>query len=216
MRERFDNREQAGLLLAEQLKQMKLREPLVLAIPRGGVAVAYHVAKALNAELDIITPRKLCAPLQPELAIGAVMPDNTVFLSKELAVLSGADQRYIGEEQATQRAEAIRRLRVYRADRPYPAIKGRVVILVDDGIATGATVIVALRWIRKSGARETILAVPVAPREQLREIEREADIVVCIEKPELFFALGQFYKDFAQMTDQEVIRLLKSYWHRQL
>lgn len=206
------NRKEAGKLLAEKLKVIDTRGALVLAIPRGGVVVGYEIAKAIRGELDIITPRKLGDPFNPELAIGAVMQDGSTFLNEGVIAIRGVLHSQIEAEKKAQIAESKRRMDSYRGSRPYPAIKGRIVILVDDGIATGATMIVASRWLRKSGAKKIVIAVPVLPEEMVPVLMNEADKIVYINAPRIFYAIGQFYKEFMPVEDKEVIKLLKDYW----
>ncbi len=205
----FSDRVEAGRRLAETLKGYEGREVVVLAIPRGGVVVGYQVARKLGAPLDIIAPRKIGAPYNPELAIGAVAEDGTIILDEGLVRRLGVTESYIGEESERQREEIRRRLRLYRGDAPYPDLKGHVVILVDDGVATGSTAKAALASIRRRGPEEVVVAVPVAPPSTARELEREADRVVCLYTPEPFYAIGQFYRDFSQTSDEEVVRLLE-------
>lgn len=205
----FSDRVEAGRRLAEALKGYEGREVVVLAIPRGGVVVGYQVARRLGAPLDIIAPRKIGAPYNPELAIGAVAEDGTIILDEGLVRRLGVTESYIGEESERQREEIRRRLRLYRGEAPYPDLKGRVVILVDDGVATGSTAKAALASIRRRGPEEVVVAVPVAPPSTARELEGEADRVVCLYTPEPFYAIGQFYRDFSQTSDEEVVRLLE-------
>jgi putative phosphoribosyl transferase len=185
---------------------------LVLAIPRGGVVLGAEVAKALDAELDLVVPRKLGAQNQPEFALGAVMGDGTVFLNQDSVRMTGATREYVEAEKARQMAEAKRRLEAYRGGRPEPKISGRTVVVVDDGVATGATMIVALRWVRSKGARRVVAATPLAPASTLAELKDEADLVVCPNTPEPFYAIGSFYERFEQVTDDEVRRTLQEFW----
>lgn len=210
----FENRQEAGRLLAAKLKKLKPKDALVLAIPRGGVVLGCEVARALDAELDIVTPRKLGAPFNPELAIGAIMPDGSAFLNEQVIALAAVPFYYIEEEKGRQMQESLRRLNAYRGNRKYPAIKGRTVVLVDDGIATGATMIAAARWVKKQGALRTIIAAPVIPPEAVFAFKKEADEVVYLTVPEFFYGIGQFYRDFGQVEDLEVINLLNNYWNK--
>lgn len=183
-------------------------------MPRGGVALGHVIAKATGAELDIITPRKLKDPYEPELAIGAVMPGVSAFLNDDVIAARGVYPQYIEEEMAREVEEASRRLRAYRGSRPYPELGGRIVMLVDDGIATGATMMVAARWARGQGAAKVMVAVPFIPKETIGSIERECDEVLYIAAPEFFMAIGQFYAEFLQVTDSEVVDTLKEYWRQ--
>jgi putative phosphoribosyl transferase len=205
----FADRADAGKRLAQALSAHVGKDAVVLAIPRGGVVVGYEVAKALALSLDVIIPRKIGAPNNPELAIGAMTEDGTILLDDRLVDYLNVSQEYVKEESEAQRAEIHRRLRLYRGDIPYPSLKGREVILIDDGIATGSTMKAALASVRKRGAKSVIIAIPVGPPSTIRELEKEADRVVCLHAPEVFYAIGQFYGDFTQTQDEEVIRLLK-------
>jgi predicted phosphoribosyltransferase len=205
----FTDRVEAGKMLAAALTDFAGGATIVLAIPRGGVVLGYEIAKELRHPLDVIVPRKLGAPSNPELAIGAVTEDGIVMLDQRLVAYLGVSERYIEEECERQRLEITRRLHRYRGDAPYPNLAGRTVILVDDGIATGATVRAALASIRKKDPTSIVLAVPVAPLSTMRELEDDADHVVCLQTPHPFYAIGQFYRDFPQTSDEEVIRLLQ-------
>jgi putative phosphoribosyl transferase len=206
---RFRDRQEAGQHLAQVLSFLKGRQGLlVLGIPRGGVVVAYEVASALHAPLDVAITRKLGAPHNPELAIGAVTSSGEVVLDTDLLWRLGIPDKYIERETELQREEIQRRLKSYRGDRPLPDLKGRIVILVDDGVATGSTTRATLRALRKSEPQELILAIPVGPPETVAELEKEADRVVCLTTPFLFWAVGAFYDVFDQTTDEEVQQLL--------
>lgn len=208
------DRKEAAQLLAEKLKKLTPRNALILAIPRGGIIIGAVIADAVGAELDIVTPRKLHDREDPELAIGAVMPDGSTFLNEEIIRIRGVSDSYIKKEKELQIAESSRRLKVYRGERPYPQIKGRTVVLVDDGIATGATMFAALRWAKKQKAARIIVAVPVIPPETLVALRGEADEVVYLACPEFFYAIGQFYEKFEQVEDSEATLLLRGYWEK--
>lgn len=205
----FANRREAGRELAEALKGLDLKTPVVLALPRGGVPVGYEVAKALNAPLDVLIVRKIGAPFQQELGIGALVDGNPpqLVMDSALAQMVGASADYITQQEATQTAEIERRRELYRSA-PHVPLGGRTVILVDDGIATGGTARAALQAIRHAGAGETILAIPVAPPESLRELGPLCDRIVCLATPEPFYAVGTHYSDFSQTEDEEVVELL--------
>lgn len=203
---RFANRRDAGRRLAVALEHLRARHPVVLAIPRGGVVIGRAVADHLDAPLDVIVPRKLRAPFNPELAIGAIAEGDALFLEEEIA--HGVGATYLNGEIAAQRREIERRVAAYRGRRALPSIAGRTVIVVDDGIATGATMIATLRAVRRLGPAELVAAVPVAPPEGVARLAREADEIVCLAAPVLFHAVGQFYDDFAQVEDDEVRALL--------
>lgn len=202
----FADRRDAGRRLAAALAHLRDRRPVVLAVPRGGVVVGREVADALQVPIDVIVPRKLRAPFNPELAIGAVAEGGAVFVDEETG--RGVGSAYLEHEIAAQRGEITRRVQAYRAGRPLPPLEGTTTIVVDDGIATGATMVAALRAVRALGPAHLVAAVPVAPPEGVARLAREADEVVCLAAPDLFHAVGQFYTDFRQVEDDEVLRLL--------
>jgi putative phosphoribosyl transferase len=215
----YADRADAGRALAAAVRKgleegLLSGTPLVLAIPRGGVPIGRYVAAALGADLDLVVPRKLGAQGNPEYAIGAVMHDGTLYLNPEALRITGATPGYIQAEKAREMKEAARRLEAYRDGRAEPVISGRVVVVVDDGIATGATMIAALRWVRSRGARMVIAAAPVAPPSTLEELRQEADRVICPRAPEPFYAIGVFYEVFEQVSDEEVEEVLREYWER--
>ncbi len=205
----FSNRVNAGKRLASALKDFAPKNGIVLAIPRGGVIVGYEIAKALNLPLDVIIPHKIGAPDNPELAIGAIAEDGTTILDDNLITYMGVSREYIREESERQKQEIQRRLKMYRQDAPNPNLKELNVIIVDDGIATGSTMKAALASVKNRGAASVTVAVPVGPPSTIKELKRQADRVVCLYTPEYFQAIGQFYNDFSQTTDEEVIQLLK-------
>ncbi len=207
----FPDRVEAGRRLAERLLHLKHKRPVVLALPRGGVPVGYEVAKALGAPLDLVFVRKIGAPFQPELALGAVADGGhpITVLNDELVGRLEISETFLQEETKRKLAEIDRRREVYKAGRPRVDVTGRTAIVVDDGIATGATVRAALQSVRKGAPDLLVLAVPVAPPETVEALEREADEVVCLETPALFFAIGQFYRDFEQLSDEQVVDWLK-------
>lgn len=206
----FTDRAAAGARLAERLRYEDLPDGLVLGIPRGGVVVAAEVARALNLPLDIIVPRKIGAPRNPELAVGAVTQDGTAIYNEALLRRLHLKPADLAAEVDRQIEEIGRRMAAYRGSRSGPEVAGRTVVLVDDGIATGYTVLAALRSLRRAGAARIVLAVPVAPPETLANLEAEVDRIVCLESPREFYAVGQFYQDFGQTTDEEVVALLRS------
>lgn len=205
----FSDRREAGKILAEKLEKLRLENPVVLAIPRGGVVVGYEVARKLRAPLDVIVPRKIGAPGNPELAIGAVAEDGTIILDSSLIDYLMVDKEYIESEKKRQIKEIKRRLNVYCGRFSRLEIERRDVIIVDDGIATGATVRAAIASVRRKKPASLTLAVPVAPPSTIEKLRGEVDHIVCVSMPEPFFAIGQFYMDFRQTTDEEVIRLLE-------
>lgn len=207
---RFKDRKDAGKKLAAKLMDLKGSEPVILAIPRGGIVVGDSVARALNARLDVVVPRKLGAPYNPEFAIGAVMHDGSYYLNTQFVAALGVDERYIKREIEAQKQEIERRLELFRKSRGYN-LKDRTVVLVDDGIATGATVIAAVRWIKNQRPKKLILAVPVLPAETLEMLRAEVDEVVFLLAPYEFGAVGEFYEDFTQVEDGEVIEIMGKY-----
>jgi predicted phosphoribosyltransferase len=208
IRELFEDREDAGRRLAERMRGLPLTRPLVLAIPRGGVEVGAILARAFGAELDVVLSRKLRAPNQPELAIGALSESGDVHLDPGTIARSAAAKSYVEQERMCQMAEIERRARLFRVARPKAPVAGRSVIITDDGIATGSTMIAALHTVRAWGPLEIIVAVPVAPRARLAEVRPLCDRLVCLDVPNEFWAVGQFYRDFAQVSDERVLQLL--------
>lgn len=207
----FADRRDAGRRLAKRLMDLKLPSPVVLAVPRGGVMVGYEVARALKAPLDVVIPRKIGAPSNPELAIGAVAQDGTLVVDEDLVTALGVGREYLDEEAARQEVEIRRRLALYRQGSGAIDLKDATIIVVDDGIATGATVLAALRGLRSAAPGRVVLAVPVAPPDTLQRLTPEADVVVCLAAPEPFFAVGQFYRHFDQTADEEVVELLRKH-----
>jgi putative phosphoribosyl transferase len=206
----FIDRTDAGRQLAKALARYKAQRPVVLALPRGGVPVAAEVATVLDAPLDLILVRKIGVPFQPELAMGAVVDGGkpVIVRNEDVISLTGVSEQEFNATCDQQLAEIERRRKLYLGDRPHPQIAGRTVIVVDDGIATGATTRAALQAIRMRKPSKLVLAVPVAPTESLKELRGEADEIICLEDYEDFGAIGLFYSDFAQVSDTEVIEIL--------
>lgn len=203
----FHDRQDAGRRLAAALKTLALGpETLILGLPRGGVVVAAVIAEELRYPLDLIAPRKIGAPNNRELAIGAIAGDQ-VILHHDLIASLGVSSAYIESEIAKEQEEAARRLAVYRKGRPPLSLQGKTVIVVDDGIATGATMLASLRYL-KNRARRCIAAVPVAPPDTLERLRLEGVEILALYAPTPFYAVGQFYSDFPQVADSEVIAAL--------
>jgi putative phosphoribosyl transferase len=207
---RFADRSEAGRQLAQRLAELPLADPVVLALPRGGVPVALEVAGRLGAPLDLVLVRKIGAPGHEELAAGAVVDGERpeLVLNADVVRNYRIDQAWLDRQQAAQLAEIERRRDLYLAGRPRPPVAGRTAIVIDDGIATGATVRAALRAARRAGPAELVLAVPVAAEEVLERLAPEADRIVCLQTPRDLVAVGQFYRDFRQIEDAEVVAML--------
>jgi predicted phosphoribosyltransferase len=203
----FENRAEAGRLLARRLEKYRGRRPVVLAIPRGAVPMAKIVADALDGDLDVVLVRKLRAPYNPELAIGSIDETGAVYLNPAARDLW--DEPYLEAEKKAQLETLRKRRQQYEPSGAPIDVAGRVVIVLDDGIATGSTMIAALRAIRSRHPAELIAATGVAPVDTLRRIREEADSVVCLETPEFFYAIGQFFRDFSQVEDDEVVATLR-------
>jgi putative phosphoribosyl transferase len=206
----FIDRTDAGRQLAEALTSYKKKKPVVLALPRGGVPVAAKVADALNAPLDLILVRKIGVPFQPELAMGAVVDGLTpsIVRNEDVITLAGVSENEFAAICDRELAEIERRRKTYLGSRPHLELAARTVIVVDDGIATGATIRAALHAVRARKPSKLVLAVPVAPTDTLRRLKDESDKTVCLEDYENFGAIGLFYSDFRQVSDEEVIKHL--------
>ena len=207
----FPDRAEAGRRLAEHLKHLKDQQPVVLALPRGGVPVAYEVASVLEAPLDLVLVRKIGAPFQPELAIGAVVDGERpeLVLNRDLISEYGIPEGYVEGERRRQLTEIERRRQLYLAGRPRAPVRDRTAIVIDDGIATGATMEAALHATRRAGPRRLVLAVPVAPPDTIERLRPQVDEVVCALVPAFLGAIGSFYRDFRQLRDEDVIGLLE-------
>lgn len=206
----FRNRVEAGRKLAEAMQDRSYKNGVVLAIPRGGVVVGAQVARFLKIPLDLVIPRKIGAPHNKEAAVGAVAQDGTTIFNHQVLSILGIREKDLQEEVKEQIGEIHRRMKMYRGREDYPSYDNKQVILVDDGIATGYTVLAALRSVKNIfKLKELVLAVPVAPSDTLEILRTEVDRVVCLLTPSDFYAVGQFYVDFPQTTDEEVISLLR-------
>ncbi len=206
----YKDRQDAGRRLARELARYATERPVILALPRGGVVVAAEIASALNAPLDLVLVRKIGVPFQPELAMGAVVDGRHphIIRNDDIISLSGISEEAFNRVCEAELSEIDRRRKLYLADRPREDVKDRVVIVVDDGIATGATTRAALEAIREGKPRKLVLAVPVAPAHSLEELSGLADEIVCLQSHEPFYAIGLYYDDFRQVSDSEVIGIL--------
>ncbi len=207
--EPFATREEAARLLADELTGYAGVDAVVLGIPRGGIIVAAELARRLDADFDVVVARKLGAPMNPELAIGAVSENGQLFLDRSILSYVGADEEYIAEEKQRQQTVIGERLESYRKTLPRMPLEGRVVIVTDDGVATGATMIAALRGVRAEDSGKLIAALPVGPDDTLARLAKEADETICLHVPPYFGALGRFYNDFTQVDDREIIEILE-------
>jgi predicted phosphoribosyltransferase len=208
----FTNRYQAGKMLARKLtKYANKADVLILALPRGGVPVAYEVAKALRVALDIFIVRKLGVPFHKELAMGAISLRGATLLNNEIISSLNISQEAIQAVICEEEAELNRRNQLYRQSQEFGSIEGKTIILIDDGLATGSTISVAILALRKLNPAKIIVAVPVGSVENCNALKQQVDEVICLTTPEVFYAVGQAYIDFSQTSDEEVLSLLKEY-----
>ncbi len=210
----FRNRVDAGAELAQHLEEYRGRDPLILGIPRGGVPVAAEIAHRLDAELDIVVARKLGAPFQPELAIGAVTANGGRYLNDDLIEEAGVTADFLQAVISQEMAEAHRREARFRGNRAPPTIEGRTVIVVDDGLATGATMRAAVRSLRKRQPARVVVAIPVGPPDTCAALRAEADEVIALYEPKPFLAVGLHYQDFRPTDEREVEQLLLYNWQK--
>ncbi|HSP76670.1 MAG TPA: phosphoribosyltransferase family protein [Cryobacterium sp.] len=214
----FTNRSEAGRKLAESLAErlaaLEVDDPVIYALPRGGVPVAVEVARRLRAPLDLILVRKIGAPGYPEVAMGAVVDGSSpqTIVNEDVFAATGGDSVGLARARRRELAEIERRRTLYLGDRPRIDPRGRVGVVVDDGLATGATARAALAALKRQGAALTVLAVPVAPAELVVQMREYADVVVVLQAPQEFWAIGPFYTDFHQLSDEETVRLLHDAW----
>ncbi len=206
----FQNRIDAAKQLAKNLEWVKNDDPLILAIPRGGVVIGDVIASLLNAKLDIIISRKIGAPHNPELAIGALMHDMSYFPNEDIIKILRITQKYIDSQISSQLKEIERRLMKFRGTKEYQ-LEGRTIILVDDGIATGATMLVVIQWIKKQKPKQLIVAIPVGPKESVDKLIKIVDKVVVIESSVYFNAVGEFYREFDQIEDSQVQEIMRKH-----
>lgn len=204
----FADRREAGRMLAASLEELRADSPVVIALPRGGVPVGHEVANALEAPLDVALVRKIGAPGQPELGIGAIGEDGELVLDEGTVAAVGADRAEIDATVARERQELERRRELYRGGRGPVDVAGRTVVLVDDGIATGVTVAAVARYLRQRGAEQVVVAVPVCPPGTEERLQSDIDRLICLDQPARFAGVGGSYEDFTQITDDEVIELI--------
>jgi len=205
----FQDRKQAGQKLAEKLGEFKnQKDTIVLALPRGGVVTSFEIAKELNLPLDLVVPRKIGAPDNEEYAIGAITETGEGIFNQEAIGSLNITKEYLNKKVAEEKKEAQRRLTAYRQDRPLLNLENKTVIIVDDGIATGLTMRAAIKSVKEKKAKKVIVAVPVSAKDSLDIIQKEADEVIYLDAPLFFGAVGAFYQDFGQTTDEEVIELM--------
>lgn len=206
----FENRSDAGKKLAPLLKLYREKpRTVVLGLARGGVAVAYEIASALHLPLNVVAPRKIGAPSNPELAIGAIADTGETYLNHFLIEQLAVSNEYLDRELKKERAKAQMRLSLYRQHAPLPDLKDATVILADDGMATGATMEAEIQSMKKMGVKKIVVAIPVSGADSLQLIQKKADQVVCLESRDDFWGISSFYRDFSQVEDEEVIELLK-------
>jgi predicted phosphoribosyltransferase len=207
--EPFGDRREAGRLLAKELSDYRGKGAVVLGIPRGGIIVAQEVAQALEADMDIVLAHKLCAPIRAELAMGSISEDGKLFINKEVIEELGIDEAYIKQEKARQMAEIRRRTKLFRHVRPKVPLGNKIVIVTDDGVATGATTQAALWAVRLEKPKKLIAALPVGPEDTIRRLAKDVDEMICLRTPPLFAAVGQFYISFEPVEDDVVLEILK-------
>jgi putative phosphoribosyl transferase len=211
----FKNRKDAGMQLAESLKEyIGQMNVLVLALPRGGVVTGVEIADRLKAPLDVLIVRKIGHPWQPELAVGAISEIGSIVYNEDIVSSAGVTKEYLREEAAQQREEIARRQQLYRGGRKLVNLRGKTVILVDDGVATGATMKAAVEALKREQVGKLVVAVPVAPLSTAAELQQMVDVFVCPAMPEDFMSVGSYYGDFKQVTDADVMQLLQDFRRR--
>ena len=209
----FKDRVDAAKRLAKKLEWIKKEDPILLAIPRGGVVTGDVIASELGAKLDIVVSRKIGAPHNPELAIGAVTHDGSYFPNVDITMMLNVPQKYIDSEISVQIKEIERRLMKFRGTKEYH-LEGRTVVLVDDGIATGATMFVAIQWVKKQKPKQIIVAIPVGPKDTIEKINEVVDKVVVLQSPLYFNAVGEFYREFDQVEDYQVQEIMSKHGYK--
>lgn len=206
----FQSRSHAGKLLAGKLKTQDLHADVVVGIARGGVVIAQEIARTFQIPFDVMVVKKLGAPYNPELAIGAIAADDVTYIDEKLASSVRADKEYIKNEIKRKHHELDQREKLLRQDKPALQVKDKSVILTDDGVATGATTFASIQWLRKKQAKNIIMALPIAPPDTVKKLSSLVDKCVILETPLGFAAVGQFYQDFSEVTDEDVRRIIKS------
>jgi len=209
----FQNRIDAAKKLAKNLEWVKNNDPILLAIPRGGVIIGDIISSTLNIALDIIVSKKIASPHNPEFAIGAVMPDGSYVLNEEVTKMLNISQNYIDSEVASTVKEIERRLMKFRGSKEY-GLEGKTVVLVDDGIATGATMFVAIQWVKKQKPKQIIVAIPIGPKETIDQMNKVVDKVVVLQAPDYFNAVGEFYHEFDQVDDYKVREIMSKHGYK--
>lgn len=204
----FLDRKDAGKKLSDKLDKFKNEDLIVLIVPRGGLEIAYDTVKKYNYEWDLIISRKIGAPNNKEVAIGAVSVDGSYFVSDYYVGVLDISEEYIEQEVSKQINEIKRRMKVYREKDAFPEVKDKTVIIIDDGIATGFTILAAIKSVKKQGAKKIILAIPVGPKETIEEFKEFADEIICLYVPDDFYAVGAYYMNFEQVTDEEVFKII--------
>ena len=204
----FVDRKEAGEKLSIELEKFKDENPIVLAIPRGGIVTAYETIKKFGLQWDLIIPRKIGLPHNKEIAIGAISLDETYIFNEKYIDMLNISEEYIKKEVFEQTEEIKRRLNKYKGNENFPDVKNKTVLIIDDGIATGFTIQVAIKSIKKHNAKKIILAIPVAPKDTISLLEKIVDEVICLFIPNEFYAVGLHYKSFEQTTDEEVISIV--------
>jgi len=209
----FEDRADAAKRLAKKLEWLKKEEPVILAIPRGGVVTGDIIASELGMKLDIIVSRKVGAPHNPELAIGAVTQDGSYFPNKEITVMLNVPQKYIESEISSQVKEIERRLMKFRGSSEYH-LEDKTVVLVDDGIATGATMFVGIQWVKKQNPKRVVVAIPVGPKDTIEKLNETVDKVIVLQAPAYFNAVGEFYREFDQVEDYQVQEIMQKHGYK--